>query len=250
METIDLSALVQKPSQTARVNMALLYGLPGGGKSTLAASAVEVPEYRPVLIIDTEGSTVGTLTMYSEYDDDIKIVPAKDHATLKSILDHLKAGTIGEALGDPTWVPKTVVIDTFDVAQERVLKVAEKIVMDNTGKEDGFKTYGMVKDWSNEVAETFRDSNYLGILVTHLKRTDLEEGGFVDGLSLVGRSRETLPGIPDIVALVERNDGVTTAHFESSKKNVSKNRHRLPAVMEEPTFAKIHAIAVKNKEEK
>ena len=62
-EEYDLDWLgdTETPSEMGHPQMIALYGQPGCGKTYLAASISEVEGYYPVLIIDTEGSTVGTL---------------------------------------------------------------------------------------------------------------------------------------------------------------------------------------------
>lgn len=226
---MDWSKFIKKPSELTEPSLALLYSVPGSGKSYLAATVSEVPGFNKTLIIDTEGSTVGSLVGFD--DDKIDIIPVTTIEGFESVLD----AALNDEMPDKY---DAIVIDTFDVAQGWA-KTA--YLEQNTANK--FKAWDDIADWSKDVAVQLRDSDKFGILVLHLKRLELETGGYVDGIMLAGSAKDTLPGIPDMVLKVERDKGVTTAYCESSKKSVSKNRHGLPEKMVDPTFAEIFEIA-------
>jgi len=220
----DWANFIRKPSEQVKMNFALLYGPPGGGKTYTAATASQVAELSPVLIIDTEGSTFGSL---KEFDDEnIDIIPVTNHEGFTLTLEAALAGELPRQY-------KTIIIDTFDVAYDRAKAHFESFAADN------FKMWAMVKDWALDIANTFRTAEFFGIMVIHAKREVLESGRILDQIALAGSAKDIIPGIPDIVAYVERNDLVTTAWFEASHNRVSKNRHGLPEEMEDPSFEKV-----------
>ena len=81
---LDLSSFTVKPSSMNKPNSVIFYGPPGGGKTWLAASAAEGKDFGKVLIIDTEGSTYGTLVGFD--DKNIDIFPIADIDTFDDLL--------------------------------------------------------------------------------------------------------------------------------------------------------------------
>lgn len=230
MSDLDLSKYTIKPSALTHPELVVFYGPPGGGKTYLAASVSEVDSLYPVLIVDTEGSTAGSVAGFD--DDRIDILPVSDHATFEQIT---------EALLTRPHKYKTVIIDTFDVAQERAIEVFQE-----ENETDGFAAWREVKAWTNRKARDFKSASFLGILVFHQseERTD---SGLVTGrkLSLQGSAKETMPGIPDVVGWVTRKadkDGheVSTVKFAPDPKLATKNRFGLPDKMEDVRMTDIY----------
>lgn len=88
---LDLSGLgveFTKPQALVSQASIVLYGMPGSGKTTLAASAVEVPELAPVLILDFENSTAAVAEKYGEHPD-IDVVQIRTWAQAVKILDRI-----------------------------------------------------------------------------------------------------------------------------------------------------------------
>lgn len=235
---LDLSKLVQKPSQMNRPELMVFYGPPGGGKTWLAASASEVDDLWPVLIIDTEGSAAGTTASFS--DERVDILPVSNAAQFDQVLDKLLT---------KTHKYKTVIVDTFDVTQDRNVK---PILEQYAG--NGFAGWDAVKEWTNETARKLKSADFLGILVFHEAVEKNENGANERKLVLKGSAKETMPGIPDVVGLVTRKadkSGVetTTVKFAPSPNTATKNRFKLPASMEDPTMVEIYEHIKSNKRE-
>ena len=81
----------------------LVYGPPGVGKTVLAASAVEVPEMRPVLFADFEKGYLSIRDLFRQYPQDIRLLRVTGVADIRELLKHL--GPKGEY--------RTVVIDSL-----------------------------------------------------------------------------------------------------------------------------------------
>lgn len=240
---LDLSKYTIKPSQVRKPELIMLYGPPGGGKTHLAATISEVEDQYPVLIIDTEGSTAGTVSGFD--DDRIDILPVEDLATFEQVTD---------ALLDKSHKYKTIIIDTMDVAQEWAIEA----LLAKHGASNTFKAWGEVKTWTTDLGRQFKRMDPLGIMVFH-QAEDTTDSGAVIGrkLALSGKAKDTMPGIPDMVGWVTRKvekDGgeVTTVEFTPDPKLATKNRFALPAKMKDVTMSDIfeHIEKRNNKEEK
>lgn len=226
---LDLSHLpLKKPSQVSEPELIVLYGPPGGGKSYMAATASELDALSPILILDTEGSAAGTLAHFD--DDRVDILAVDNFEDLDQLVD---------ALTSRTHKYKTVVIDTFDVAQGWAVDYFLAENPTNT-----FAGWGEVKTWTVEVARRFKAASFLGVLVFHETKEKTDTGAMHSELVLQGGARAVLPGVPDVVALITRKadkEGVetTTATFAPDTRRVTKNRFSLPAQMENPSIPAI-----------
>lgn len=78
-----------KPDAVVAHSSLVLYGMPGSGKTTLAASAVEVPELRDVLVLDFENSTASVADKYGDHPN-LDVVQLRDWAqsvrTIEAVL--------------------------------------------------------------------------------------------------------------------------------------------------------------------
>ena len=126
-----LSKYTTKPSEASYPEFMLFYSQPGSGKTYLAATVSELPTVKSVLIIDTEGSTTGTLATF----DDNKI----DIVDIRKTVDQINA----ENPGTVTYIAfldqilsdlftngseyDAVVLDTLDVAQDWKIKERQKV---------------------------------------------------------------------------------------------------------------------------
>lgn len=236
--SLDLTKYVTKPSERAHPELLLFYGRPGCGKTWLAASASELPNVKRVAILDTEGSTVGTLT---DFDDDVvdiisteKDTPEESFIFLNTILDKFFDST-------ETHPYDVVIVDTFDVAQDQAKKYFfGKAPLTKSGEKDGFWVWAQIQEWSEKVARGLKRMKALGILVVHEKKDTDEDGKVTVQLKLAGAAKDIVPGIPDTLAYLRRvvEDGqeVTLAYFATDDNKVTKNRFHFPPVVKEPTI--------------
>lgn len=233
-----LTKYVKKPSEQANPELALLYSRPGGGKSWLAASISEVPGVEKILILDTEGSTVGAIADFEDAKVDIIDCRKGDDIASFQFLN-----TILEKLFDPETKHSydAVVIDVFDAAQDWAVAYYKKTTpLNDRGKQDGFAIWGNVKQWSIDTAKNLKRITPYGILVVHDREEKNDDGAAITKLNLVGSAKDVLPGIPDMVVYLNRvlEDGeeVTYGYFASEDAKVTKNRFRFPPVVRNPSF--------------
>lgn len=241
-----LDKYVSKPSEASKPEFIVLYGRPGGGKTWLGASASELPHIRKMLILDTEGSTVGTL---SDFDDDkVDIIRVTSFAMLNAILDKLFDENAQHEYD-------AVMIDTLDKAQEwAVDHFKENAPYTKSGEKDGYWTWGQVSDWTvKQVGENLRHAPFLAIVTVHEKEEKTTDGALVKGLRLQGSAKDTWPGIPDVVAYLERKlDGgepTTFAYFETDDNKVTKNRFKFPPKVKDVTIPKLFKYIEDRKKE-
>ena len=57
-----LSKYSSKPKKDAKPRLIMLYSRPGGGKTKLAGTAIDLPNVKKGIYFDTEGSTEGVIT--------------------------------------------------------------------------------------------------------------------------------------------------------------------------------------------
>lgn len=246
-----LKKYAKKPSEVSHPELLLLYSRPGGGKTWLAATISEVPGVNKTLILDTEGSTHGTLTGFD--DDKIDIIPCRKDSKVESfqflntILDRLFDSTTAHTYD-------AVVIDTFDVAQDWAHAYYDATApTSRSGEKDGFAVWGSVKQWSLDTAASLKRIKPYGLLVVHDREEKTKDGAIETRLNLLGSARDVLPGIPDTVAYLQRvvegenSEEVTYGYFASQDGKVTKNRFHFPPVVRSPTLPALFQFIDKQK---
>ena len=119
----DLGMRVTKAEGGLGQASILFYGPVGCGKTTIAATAVEVPELTPVLVLDFENSTASVAEKYGEHPD-LDVIQMSDWKKSEKIVDHLcEGGTInGRQYA-------TVIVDPMNAfgrnLQQHMIKVVE-----------------------------------------------------------------------------------------------------------------------------
>lgn len=91
LDLSDLGVEFTKPKLLLNQASIVLYGMPGCGKTTLAATAVDVPELRDVLILDFENSTAAVAKKYGEHPN-LDVVQLRDWSTSVRVLNKVLAG--------------------------------------------------------------------------------------------------------------------------------------------------------------
>ena len=94
----------------------LLFGPPKRGKSTCAASIVDVPGYERVLVVDVEGGAAAISQWYPEVD----VFEVHTAEEFDGVVEALVNNQIVEPTSGKPY--DCVIIDTLDKAQERKLE--------------------------------------------------------------------------------------------------------------------------------
>ncbi len=227
----SLSKYVRKPDPLAKPEEILLYSQAGSGKTYLAATAANLPGVHKVLYVDTEGSTVGVVSQI-EHSDKIDIVRVDQMEHPFAWFNTFFSDRVLFKPGAETSYD-VIVIDTFDVAQAWAVQYfTENAPIGQSGHPDTFATWGNVKTWSLNIANRLKSHPALAIIVMHDREEKADSGAITKRLSIQGSAKDVFPGIPDVVAYLERVvvDGkpTTIAYFGTSDNKVTKDRFNFP----------------------
>lgn len=220
---------VTKASQHQTPKTILLYGDPKRGKSWLAASASELKELSPVLVIDTEGGSSAIARDWKEVD----VMSVNSHEQLDAVLSDLV---------NKEHPYKTVIVDTLGVAMDR----AEKFFGEKPeNRNNKFGKWGDLKEWVTDITRKLHAAPFLSILVAHAKDEKDDQTGAVKTVPMLpGSASNTLPAIPDIIGyMTAESDADGNIHrvlyLQSSDRLVTGNRFGLPPKMVDPSIKKI-----------
>ena len=242
-EEFDLDWLGEttSPKDMGDPKQILLYGSPGAGKSWLAASICMVEGYYPVLIIDTEESTVGTVARFP--DDRIIIKQVSTVAEFDKLIVNLINNK------HPF---KTVIVDTLgnhlDRKEWEIMRNPPKTI---GGAEDTQKAWGMLYNYAKKLIDGLRSADFKSILVFHEKEEPAKLGGTLSRIWINGAAKKYIPSKPDMVGLVQcETDDDTgkeerTLYLGADTGRATKTRFSdigLPTKIVDPSMAKIIGI--------
>lgn len=230
---LDLSSLVMNKDDLQFPELAALVAMPGNGKTHSALDLTEMDGMWPVLVLDTEGSTVGVSERFNPERFDVI-----------RIHNHKQLTQVTEKLLTKTHKYKTVVIDTIDKAQERALK---KFESENPG--DGFAKYRLANEWLTEddgLLPRLKRAPFFAVVIVHSREEKSTSGGLIQKVKLEGAAKNTFASEPDVVFYQTRKLGkdasgnavLQTKVFTVATKTFdqAKNRFDLPYVMEDATL--------------
>ena len=244
MAKFDLKSFApKKAADVGQPRSILLYGPPKRGKSTCAASIVDVPGYERVLVVDVEGGAAAISQWYPEVD----IQEIRSAEEFDSFIEFLVDGKIVEPTsGEPY---QCVIIDTLDKAQERKLEWFDKQpeATAKSGEKNTLYKWGAIKAWTTKLADALHMAPFLTIFVAHVMEHENEKT-----VALGGSSKETFPATPDLVGYfdIERMknedtktmESVRTMDFSVTDKRVTGQRYasKLDGKVGDPTMEKIY----------
>lgn len=245
-ETLAFEQAIQKATALDRINSAIIFGESGVGKTILAASASEIEDYSPVLILDVEGSTAGVGRVHPDVD----VLPISSFEHLEAAVDELLS---------KEHKYKTVIVDTFNVAQNRA-EAHFRAKPENANNK--FGVWGDLKVWSLGFARKLHHAPFLSILIAHTQvDKDDNTGRMTTTVKLAGSSKQDIPAVPDLIGYMENvqnEDGDTVAILRVAKTPgiITKNRFGIedtifPAEGEKyPTIADIQLKIMEVQSEK
>lgn len=211
----------------------LLFGHPGSGKTSLAASASKVAELSPVLFIDLEQ---GSLPALEHGDlDNMTIVQASSFKEFKVIIDQIL---------NAEEIPfKTIVIDTVDRLQHYIVRHWGDAA---SGFEKWAQSFDQVFDAVDALAQ---DIGVNVIAITHETREIIEDRGYLTvGPTFQGKkSSRSLPSVFDIIGRVSRQwsdeleKNIIVLSTEGDEDYIIKRRFsNIPENLGNPNFEKIY----------
>lgn len=229
---LRFAKLIHKAEALNAPKTILIYGDAGRGKTWLAASAAEVAEMSPVLLIDVEGGASAVARDWKDVD----VINVSTHVEFDAVISDLL--TIQHKY-------KTIIIDTLGVQMDR----AEKFFGDKPeNKGNKFGKWGDLKIWANDTVRALHAAPFVSIILTHAVDEKDENTGAVKTVpNIPGGSKKDLPGIPDIIGYMtlqkfENNEVKRVLIVDANDRLVTKNRFNLPAVIVEPSMKKITTL--------
>lgn len=249
MAKFDLKSFAPKKAvDVGEPRSILIFGPPKRGKSTVAASIIEVPGYERVLVVDVEGGASAISQWYPNVD--IQVISSAPE--FDSFIEYLVGGQILEPTSGKPY--DCVIIDTLDKAQERKLDWfdGQPEALTKSGEKNTLYKWGAIKAWTTKLADALHMAPFLTIFVAHVMDDKDEKSGKVtQTVALGGASKQTFPATPDIVgyfdiARVKGDDGqmqtIRTIDFSVTDKRVTGQRYsdKLDGTVGEPTMVKIY----------
>ncbi len=237
MTEADFLAGVKKATSVDKINSAIFFGEYGTGKTWLAASAEEIEDYAPVLIVDIEGSAAGVGRKYPNVD----IITADSFAKLEVIKYQLL---------NNEHPYKTVIFDTLNVAQNRAKTKFKADFPGNT-----FGMWDALGEWTLDFVRSMHHAPFMAIFIAH-PQVDKDEntGRITRTVKLAGSARTEVPTVPDLIGYVsfgtdDNGNEVRTLQVGRSSAVVTKNRFGIDEVILNPTITEIQkAILLASKE--
>lgn len=216
----------------------LVYGNSGVGKTLLCGTAWDVPEMRPVLVVDVEG---GTFTLREKYPQ-VDVVRVDSWKDMQTVYDALYNGEGGY---------RTVILDSLSEIQKFSMgQIMTEVKKSDPGRDievPGIREWGKNLWQVRAVVRGFRDLP-MNALFTALAdhNRDTRTGLDKSELGIQGRSRMEIPGFVDFVVYMymkyhdEQNKRFLLT--QQTEKEIAKDRsNKLPKIIEEPTMKLIHS---------
>ncbi len=230
-DAYSFAAGVQDVEELDTFSSALFYGPAGVGKTNLGASAIHVPGFERVLIVDIEGSATGV----GRLNPGVKRIRAQSFSELEIIKRDLLANPAGVDL---------VIFDTVNAGGKLAIKHFQSLPENRANK---FGAWGDLADWTNDWMRSFHHSSIPTVFIMHAQDVKNEQTGAITTVpKYQGSAQEDIPTIPDIVGYYnyESIDGKIerVLYVGEALGLVTKNRFGLPNKIVEPTMSKINQL--------
>lgn len=226
---------VEKATAVDKMNSAIIFGPSGVGKTVFAASADEIEEYSPVLIVDIEGSAAGVGRLYPNVD----VIKADTFEKLEAVKHDLL---------NAEHPYKTIIFDTLNVAQDRALAHFTELYT-------GYAIWGEVKKWTVDFVRDFHHADQLVFFIAHAKQDKDDNTGRIETtVKIASGAVSEVPTVVDLVGYMQwEQDGDgkmrRTLLVDKHPSIVTKNRFGLDGKLYDPTMFSLQAeIAQKNLE--
>lgn len=250
---------IEQAGETANWMKLMVYGDPGVGKTLLASTSWDVEQMRPVLDINIEG---GTMTFREKYPE-IDVVTPRDSLDGSGQIKRTgwrRLQDLYESLRKENPY-RTIIIDNLSETQKMSMaNVMRETVMKDSERDPDVpaqRDWGKSGEQIRRFVRAFRDLDCHVIYTAWAARKqDQTTGQITIEPSLPGKLAAEVPGYLDIVLYMYSREEKDPAGGEarmmrrllsqpSGKVTIAKDRSdKLPTVMQDPTMAKIAALAL------
>lgn len=226
----------------------MVFGDLGVGKTKLAGSADDVPELRPVLVLDFEG---GTESLVKDHPG-VSVIRIQTWDEMQRVYDELHRGKHGY---------KTVILDSLTEIQKfNMYSIMDKLV---ENKPDADPDVPSMREWGKNLEQmrkfvrAFRDLP-MNTIFTALSKEDKNDstGKVTTKPSLSGKLAGEVAAFLDIVMYyyikrVKKGSEVSEQRLlltQATQNIVAKDRTQtLPVVVESPTMQVLYDLIKENK---
>lgn len=259
------ASMFAKPAQVGPPKEILLYGAPGTFKTSIAAGAIKLEGINKMLYLDCDNGTEvlsndPEVFQYVSTDfgkpgqKAINIIhidkTAPDaFAQLKYFLGYRDPETGVSVKGSVfSQGYDVIVLDALDVAQEIAVQWLLANTFNDKGKVDTRGAWGEVSKWTSDLGWALQNSTELGILVAHSSEGTDDGGQFKIKAKLQGSVKDSIAGIPSIVAHLDfvSDPETKVAHLVAtvgqSDIHTTKNRYMLPKEIVDFDLPKLYAL--------
>lgn len=235
----------RKASDDRSLPSVCIYGGSGTGKTTLAASSVEVPAMNPVLHINIENGTQSVRDIYP----DLEIIDITMFKQLQAVYTDLYRGQDTEAQTCAGY--RTVILDNLTEGQSKGM---EHIFQSDKLAAQGINfTEFQMASWENggwnkssqqmrKLIRAYRELPCYIILVAWEVDVDKSKDRHKWTPAFTAKLAGEMPGmVNDVYRLSIGRDGIRTLQTSLSADVVAKDRTRkLPKKLQNPTMPLIH----------
>jgi len=235
----------RKASDDRSLPSVCIYGGPGTGKTTLAASSVEVPDMQPVLHLNIENGTQSISGIYP----DLEIIDIDRFMQLQDVYGALYAAQDFDAQTCAGY--RTVILDNLTEGQSKGMEhifQSEKLAKTGINFTEFVMATYQNGGWNQssqqmrKLIRAFRELPCYIILVAWEVDIDKSENRHKWTPAFTNKLAGEMPGmVNDIYRLYLNRDGTRTLQTGLSPDTVAKDRTRkLPKKLDNPTMPLIH----------
>jgi hypothetical protein len=235
----------RKASDDRSLPSLCIYGGSGAGKTTLAASSMDVPEMKPVLHLNIENGTQSVKDIYP----DLEIIDIDHFKQLQSVYTELYKGQDFDAQTCAGY--KTIILDNLTESQKKGMEhIFQSEKLASTGI--NFTEFTMATfangGWNQsseqmrKLIRAFRELPCYIILVAWETDIEKSETRHKWTPAFTAKLAGEMPGmVNDVYRLSVNRDGTRILQTGLSGDVVAKDRTRkLPKMLESPTMPLIH----------
>lgn len=187
-----------------------VFGLPGSGKTTYAASAVLDERTAPVLWVDFAGNPESAYDLFAQHRDEVKVVQLDSPEESGQILDYLVKGQpenhpIAKQIGGVQY--RTLVVDTFTEVNRRVMskllgvdRLGEIPLKSDSAEKNQIRYYDTMLSFNSAFAHgVFYRLNMHVIMTAQQAVSEWSSGVYPN---LMGQGKTEVPAYAKLVSLL------------------------------------------------